>query len=514
MRRYLGAAAAAMLLISLWSTPAFALEVPEGEEIAAGIYVEDMNLEGMTHEEAKQLLEQHVSELCQTPVTVTFGGTPDEAGVLQTDKKLETTLGELGLSWENADLLDGVDQVGKRGNMIERYKQLKDLNEKNLVFELEYAIDKDAVAGFVETNALQFNQAVVDATIKKVGDSFEVTHSVVGLEVNLQETIDKLAAEALAWESKEPLVVEAVVLETQPKYSYEALSSIQFNMGSAHTGYWGAADRNTNISLGTSMINGAVVLPGETYSANAAMEPYTPERGWKKGGSYAPDGTVEYTYGGGICQISSTLYNAVLKAELGIVQRNNHSMVVGYLPYALDAAIADDVKDLKFRNDYDFPIYIEGVTAGGRLTFTIWGAQPGRDVRLSSVTTLNEAPTTKYIDDPNLPLGYEEVISEGHPRVKATSYKRVYDAEGKLIEETILSQDTYRMGQTLAKRGTNPDLIRLETGEIIHKNDLPPEPTPEVPPEVPETPDAGDETPTQNPGTSNLWQDLWDSLRP
>lgn len=489
MKRYLGAATAALLLAFTWTTPALALEVPEGEEFAAGIYVEEMSLAGMTHEEATEALKQHVEELKQTSVTVTFGGKTEEDGTVTTEKTLETTLGDLGLTWSNTDILDGVDKVGKVGSLLNRYKQLKDLNESNLVFELEYEIDEKVVADYIKKEAVQFNAEMVDATITKTEEGFDVTPSVVGMVVDLEATAEKLAAEALAWEKKEPLTVAAVVEETQPKYSYEALSSIKYAMGSQFTWYSGAADRNTNVKLGTSMINGTVILPGETWSANATMEPYTPERGWKKGGSFKPDGTVEYTYGGGICQISSTLYNAALKAEVGIAQRNNHSMIVTYLPYALDAAIADDVKDLKLRNDYDFPIYIEGTTKGGKLTFTVWGAQEGRDVRLSSVTTFFQEQTVTYVDDPTQPIGFEETISSGHPGVKATSYKRVYDKDGKLIEETILSKDSYRM---------SPDIVRRGTMEV--PTDAPTEapgegtiPTPEAP--LPEAPLPEPETP-------------------
>lgn len=488
MRRYLGMAVAALILSGVYGTAALAVEAPEEGRIAEGIYVEDISLGGMTHEEAAEALDQRVEELRGTEVTVTFGGTAAEDGTVTTDHKLETTLGGLGLVCRNEDVLDGVENVGNRGSMITRYKQLKDLEEDNLVFELEYELDHEAVRSWIEEQAPQFNAEVVDATITKKGDTFEVTPSTVGMEVDLEATIETVEKAALAWESTEPLTIAAAVTETQPKYSYEALSSIQYEMGSQNTGYGGASGRNINIELGASLINGAVILPGETWSANATMEPYTPERGWQKGGSFTPQGTVEYTYGGGICQISSTLYNAALKAEVGIAQRNNHSMVVTYLPYSLDAAIADDVKDLKLRNDYDFPIYIEGWASRGTLHFAVWGAQPGRDVRLSSVTVSYQAPSVQYQDDPTLPEGTEEKVTSGHPGVRSVAYKRVYDANGNLIEEVVLSEDSYRMSPDIVRRGTMP----VETTA--------PEPT-EPEPTVPETtaPEGSTETKPEKP---------------
>jgi vancomycin resistance protein YoaR len=481
MKRIWGAAAAAIVLAGLYSVPALALEAPEGDEIADGIYVEDVSLGGKTYEEANAELDRLVEELRQTPVTVTFGGTVSEDGTVSTDKMLNTTLGDLGLSCRNETVLEGVQNVGKQGNAIVRYKQLKDLEKKKLVFELEYEIDDTAVNDFIQNNAPDFNEDVVDATITKNGGSFVVTPSAVGMSVDLEGTVKALKEAALSWESTEPLTVAAVVTETQPKYSYEALASIQYMMGDQKTYYNGAAGRNHNLVLGASLINGAVILPGETWSANAAMEPYTPDRGWQQGGSFTPDGKVEQTYGGGICQISSTLYNAAVKAEVGIAQRNNHSMVVTYLPFSQDAAIADDVKDLKLRNDYDFPIYIEGYASGGTLYFAVWGGQPGRHVELRSVTISYQEPSIEYQDDPTLPVGTEERVVSGHPGVRSAAYKQVFDENGQLIEETLLSEDSYRMSPHIYRRGTMPVPETPAETEPQPTEPQPPEPQPTEP---------------------------------
>lgn len=455
MRRFFRTALTAAAVSALCAFPAYALEAPEREEIADGIYVEDVSLGGKTYEEATAAVKELVEARRQTPVTVTFGGTVLEDGTVETDKVLTSTMGDLGLYCKNGNLLEGVEDVGKYGNVIDRYKQLKDLKEDKLVFELDYEWKESRIEDFINENAPGFNAETVESTITKEGEAFVVTPSVVGMSVDTEATIQTLKEAVMSHESTEPLTVAGVATETPPVRSYEMLSAIQYKMGEQFTNYSGAAGRNSNLVLGASLINGALIMPGEVWSANAAMEPYTVERGWAYGASYKSDGTVEQTLGGGICQISSTLYNAALKAEVGIAQRNNHSMIVRYLPFSQDAAIADDVKDLKLQNNYDFPIYIEGYASGGQLYFAIWGAQPGRDIRIRSVTRYYQEPSISYRDDPSKPVGTEGRIASGHPGVGSAAYKQVWE-NGVMVEETLLSEDSYRMSPHIYWRGTQP----------------------------------------------------------
>ena len=459
------------------SGSALALEVPEGEEIAQGVYADDIALGGMTAEEAQAAVAARLEEIRQTPLTITFGGTVGEDGSVVTDQTLTVTLGELGVTCLNPDVLEGVESVGRTGSLLHRYKQLKDLENDSLVFDLEYSLDESAVDQYVSAQGVQFNKNVVEATIRRQGNGFAVTGSQTGMEVDLAGTAAAVM-EAGKSGSVEPVTVAAVVTETQPTYTYEALSTIRDRLGEAHTNYGGDASlgRNINLMTGTSLINGSVVMPGETFSANAAMEPYTEERGWAYGGSFTADGKVEQSLGGGICQISSTMYNACLAAEVTITQRNNHSMTVGYLPVGLDAAIAGDWKDLKITNNYSTPIYIECYARTGVLYFAIWGQETrpsNRKVEYYSEITDSWDDPVVYEDDPTLPLGYEEVSYSGSTGRTSVTYKQV-TVDGVVTEKTVISKDYYKSSAKVVKRGTNPDLVMTENGPV-DKNSLPPE---------------------------------------
>ncbi|MCI8514170.1 MAG: hypothetical protein HFI93_06010 [Lachnospiraceae bacterium] len=455
---------AAVCFACCFSFPSLAVEAPEGEDIAQGVYVEEIDVSGMTHEEALAALDGRTAAIAQAPVTITFGGTVAEDGTVTTDKILTTTLGELGLSCTNRDVIDGVEQVGRTGSLVYRYKQLKDLDNENLVFDLTYSLDETIVNDFINNNSAPFNVEPVNATIRKNGNGFSVTDSQVGMSVDAAGTAAALMAAGGSWESSEPLSVAAVVSETQPYYTKEALSTIQNKLGEGETKYSGgdSLGRNINLKVGTALIDGSVVMPGEVFSANAAMEPYTEDRGWAYGGSYTADGKVEQSLGGGICQISSTMYNAALKAEVGIAQRNNHSMTVNYLPIGLDAAIAGDWKDLKIQNNYATPIYIECYASRGTLYFAIWGQETrpaNRTVNYYSVETGSWEEPPVYEDDPTLPLGKEEVSYNGSVGRTSVTYKEV-KIDGVVTETTVISEDYYRASAKVIRRGTNADLAK------------------------------------------------------
>ena len=152
--------------------------------------------------------------------------------------------------------------------------------------------------------------------------------------------------------------------------------------------------RKVNVVNGASKINGSVVYPGETFSVYKTVSPFTAENGYALAGSYENGQTVQ-TYGGGICQVSTTLYNAVIRAELKIKERHPHSMTVHYVPRSADAAIAGTYKDMKFENQYDFPIYIEGRANGSAITFTVYGEKTNPE-RTVEFFIGNDFCTSKY----------------------------------------------------------------------------------------------------------------------
>ena len=159
----------------------------------------------------------------------------------------------------------------------------------------------------------------------------------------------------------------------EPEGTKEELAKVKDLLGSYTTNYsTSSAGRCANISVAAGKINGTVLYPGEEFSVGQTIGPLTAAGGYELAGAYENGQTVQ-SYGGGVCQVSTTLYNAVLKAELEVTQRSNHSMIVTYVKPSMDAAIAGDYKDLVFENDTDAPIYVQGIyNSGGSITFNIY----------------------------------------------------------------------------------------------------------------------------------------------
>lgn len=212
-------------------------------------------------------------------------------------------------------------------------------------------------------------------------------------------------------------VIELIV--TKPEISTEDMKANLFTtaIGNYSTNGGGTSNRRSNISLAVKAIDNKVLLPGETFSYNDTLGKRTTEKGYKEAGAYS-DGSVVQEVGGGICQVSSTLFAAVLETNLEIVQRRNHSMTVSYMPMGLDATVSWGGPDLKFKNSRKYPIKISASYNGGKIYVEILGA--------------NETDTTT------------KVSTKATGDMSVDTYRSIYDASGALISEEKVCSSRYR----------------------------------------------------------------------
>lgn len=208
-------------------------------------------------------------------------------------------------------------------------------------------------------------------------------------------------------------------------------------LGESATGYHSSnKERCKNIENAAKLIDGTVLFSGEEFSMYRSLYPITEENGFEKAGSFS-GGMVVQSVGGGICQATTTLYNAVLWAELEVTQRNPHSMAVSYVEPGKDAAIAGTYKDLKFSNNLNTPIYIEAVTEGKSISFRIWGQEVRPKERtleyISKILETIEPGEDVITKDPDVPEGTSFVTQNPYTGYKAELYK-IIKIDGK--EET------------------------------------------------------------------------------
>ena len=272
--------------------------------------------------------------------------------------------------------------------------------------------------------------------------------------------------------------VKLDVVKKKAKYTSKDMADVKDVLGTYTTEYGGSPyGRKVNVANGASKINGSMVYPGETLSVYKTVLPFTKENGYALAGSYENGQTVQ-TYGGGICQVSTTLYNAVIRAELEIVERFPHSMTVHYVPRSADAAIAGTHKDMKFKNTFDTPIYIEGKANGSTITFTVYGKKkdPMRSVEFVSETTKVLESSESTISDATLPAGQKVVQSYGHTGYTARLWK-IVKINGKQVSKKVFNNSSYMSTPTVYRVGTKAPEEKKETttaaknGETQEKKD-------------------------------------------
>ena len=226
-------------------------------------------------------------------------------------------------------------------------------------------------------------------------------------------------------------------------------------------------NRSNNIAISTEKIDGTIIMPGETFSYNQTVGERTIAEGYKEAGAYA-GGRVVQDVGGGICQTSSTLYNAALLANLEIVDRSNHQFLTSYVDAGRDATVAWGSIDFQFKNTRTYPIKIEATAKNGVCTMSIYGIKEETEYEVVIQSeVLSYIPfTTKYEDDETLDEGEEVVEQSGYRGCTSEAY-RILKQNGEVVSKTLLSKDTYDPMTRIIKRGTKKEAVTTKTNEKV-----------------------------------------------
>lgn len=417
--------------------------------ILEGVYVGDINMSGKTYDEAVKLIRDRVKDMSKATITLNSIG----------ENSVVVTAAELGLKWEDTNMIADALYVGRSGNIVERYKQRKDLQHEKKEYPLNVKFDRDTVTSIVTEQGSLHNIEGKNATLEKTNGKFVVTPGTTGEKIDVNASVSRIMSSLDNFKGSD-MTVDMVVIEDVPKASAEDLEKIHDVLGTYTTSFkTSSADRSGNVRNGTRLVNGTVLLPGDQFSMYQTVSPFTEENGYFLAGSYL-NGMVVESLGGGICQVSSTLYNAVLRAELQVNERHNHSMIVTYVDLSSDAAISGTSKDFKFTNNTDNPIYIEGYTTDDKqVVFNIYGVETrpsNRKVAYESEKISETEPEgDKIIADPSAPVGSISTQS-AHTGYVGKLWK-IVTVDGKETERTEVNKSTYQPTPRTATVGTATD---------------------------------------------------------
>lgn len=489
----------ALALAGVWGVQAQAGEEKDGaKRILPGVFVENISLEGKTAEEARKLVESYINDnLIGKIITL----------IAIDGNSVNITPADVGLTWSNPEIVEEAADIGQTGNVVQRYKAAKDLQHQNKVFHMEFEVDRESIGLILEQQCAIYNVEAKNATLSRVNGSFVVnegqTGKVVDVEASTQLISDYFNSD---WMEGESGSIELVVMVDEPQGTDEELARVKDVLGTFTTSFRTSGKaRSANVVNGCSLINGTTLYPGEEFSTCEAITPFTSENGYYMAASYL-NGQVVDSLGGGICQVSTTLYNAVLLSELEVTERHNHSMIVTYVDPSADAAIAESSgKDFKFINNTGAPLYIEGITSDDKhITFTIYGEETrdsSHQVRYESEVVSTTYPDSEviYVSE-SQPIGSISVQS-AHIGYKANLWKIVTE-NGQEVSREQVNSSSYKVTPRTATVGVatadpnayNQIMAAIATNSIDHvKNVAAALAAGEVPPptEVPIDPATG-----------------------
>ena len=316
------------------------------EYICKNVFIGKTDVSGMTKEEAVKAVDN------------TLGDYRNKQLVLKVkDQGADVSIEEMGAEVENIDkLAEKAVGYGKNGSIWSRYQKIHNLDKKKYVIDESFKVDEAKLRELIQERAVPLEQKAVNASASYNGSGFDLTDEAEGYTVDVDKSVKKSKNFMNKKWNYEDAEVELKLDMEKPTIKKADLESLQDELGSYTTNAgWG--DRVQNIRRATELINGTVVMPGEEFSVEQATLPYTEENGYVAGSAYE-NGQIVESIGGGLCQVSTTLYNAVLYAELEVTRRAPHSMSVSYVEPSRDAMIAEGISDFKFVNNYDTPILI------------------------------------------------------------------------------------------------------------------------------------------------------------
>lgn len=297
----------------------------------------------------------------------------------------------------------------------------------------------------------EYNRDACDATVSQNGDEITITPEIIGVK------IDKDSARVILEKNRNSTEVYTIPAEI----TYPEITAVQLEeeytdtvIATYSTDYsTSSANRKTNIQLASSKINGLILNPGQVFSFNDIVGPRTEATGYKMAHVYSGSKVVD-GIGGGICQVSSTLYNSVVLADLEIVYRTNHSMPVSYVPLGRDATVSYGTIDFKFKNNKETPIKLEAIADGNNLTINVYGRKKYiKDISIETAILGSVPFSTTTIEDDTMFEDETLVEEKGVNGTKVEAYK-VIKENGVEVSRTLLAKSNYSPTTKVVRVGT------------------------------------------------------------
>lgn len=398
-----------------------------------GISVENISLTALSQDEAVKKVSDYSGKINESgAVSFSYDG-----------QIFYFNLKNINFSYLNEKTVSEAYEIGRKGSIFGRLFEIRKIGKSGETVPLQYSYNEDKLAKILTQLQSKINVPEKGARVFYKNGKFTIQNEGVGKKLNVERSMEEFNVSIGKGDFDEiPLVVEDVF----PTILTENVTAIDSVISTATTSFsTGDVNRSYNIKYAAETLDGLVIMPGETFSMNSALGPRTIENGYRDAKVILADELVDGP-GGGVCQVTTTLYVAVLKAMLNVTERMHHSFPLAYVPPGQDATIADGYIDFIFKNDKDYPISINAEVSGGNINIRILSKKVNQyTVKLrSEILEVTDPEPDEVIRDKALAPGQTLVVKEAKQGKHVQVFREVYDKNGALIEKTKVTDDIYR----------------------------------------------------------------------
>ena len=412
-----------------------------------GIFLDELDISGMNYDSAVEAYNKYLNDTKKRKINF-----KDSLGNYQ------TTFNSLGVKADVEKAVTEALTYGRSGNILVRYKEIETLKKNNVTIIPKKTIDRKKLEEILDSEAEDMVKDPVNSSMIRSEGQFIVYESEKGLAIDYDKTADEVEKELeKKWENKD-ITLTAVTIDIEPQYTEEDFYGVDTLLGRCVTEYnVKNSERIANLAVGAHKIADNVLLPGQQFSVYNTVAPFTEENGYHNAGQYINAELVD-GLGGGICQVATTLYDAVLESELQVDERYPHSMIVSYVDKGMDAAIAEGYQDFKFTNNTEYPIYIDAYAGGGYVSVAIYGHETrssGRRIEFESQVIETYKPgEERTIYDDTLPSGTTNV-TDAHTGYYVEVWKHIYQ-DGVRTDSVKINGSEYQAVPKTTRIGTMP----------------------------------------------------------
>ena len=410
-----------------------------GDKICKNTYINNVNIGKLTKKQASDKLNKIYNI--------------DKINFKYNDRVFKLSPEKIDFYYDIDKTVNEAYSLNRNGNFLEDLKKtIKSLIGQKNITNLSIKYNSNKFKSYMKDISKDIDISMENAELKIEGyNNIKIKSDVEGIDLDIEKSMNNSITELKKGNSSIDLVVNKI----KPNVTEENLKNIDTVLGTYSTKFNSSvAGRSHNIALAAKSTSEVLLMPGESFSYNKHTGNRTISNGYKN----APvivQGVVQEGVGGGVCQVSSTLYNAVLYAGLEIESIKNHSIPSSYVDKGRDATVSYGSIDFVFKNNLSYPVYVKNSVYGNNVTCTIYGSSKDKQKIeiLTNTDSVSEAPIKK-VDDPTLPKGEEKKLESGRNGYTVSTYRIYKDSNGNLLKKEKVYVSYYPKKQGVVAVGT------------------------------------------------------------